>query len=63
MDKSKQPWWRAQRGEWYDIAQFVLLLFIVLGPRTEAGLPAARSEADSFYLILGSRVWTAIPGV
>jgi protein-S-isoprenylcysteine O-methyltransferase Ste14 len=39
MNTLKQAWWRGQRGEWYVIAQVVLFLAIVLGPRTIAGLP------------------------
>ena len=54
MDKSKQPWWRGQRGEWYVIAQFALFLFIVLGPRTVAGLPPWPAGLISFSSIAGT---------
>ena len=53
MDKSKQSWWRGQRGEWYVIAQFALFLLIVLGPRTVAGLPPWPADLISFSSIAG----------
>ena len=39
MNKSNQPWWRGRRGEWYVVVQFAVLVAMVLGPRTLAGLP------------------------
>jgi protein-S-isoprenylcysteine O-methyltransferase Ste14 len=39
MNTLMQRWWRGQRGEWFVIAQFTLLLAIILGPKTVAGLP------------------------
>ena len=34
------PWWRGARGEWYVAVQVVLILLIVLGPKTWHGWPA-----------------------
>lgn len=33
------PWWRGARGEWYVVAQVVLMALIFLGPRSLPGLP------------------------
>jgi protein-S-isoprenylcysteine O-methyltransferase Ste14 len=35
-----EPWWKGTRGEWYVIAQMLLLALVVFGPRTLPGLPA-----------------------
>jgi protein-S-isoprenylcysteine O-methyltransferase Ste14 len=32
-------WWKGTRGEWYVVAQFVLIGLVWLGPRTLAGQP------------------------
>ncbi len=32
--KSRPPWYRNARGEWYVLAQFVLLPLVAFGPRT-----------------------------
>ena len=40
MSRSKQAWWRGQRGEWFVIAQLALFVLILLGPRTVVGLPS-----------------------
>lgn len=54
MSTSKQPWWHGQRGEWYVVAQCVLLLVIILGPRTMAGLPPWPSSLISASLAAGT---------
>jgi len=33
------PWWRGRRGEWYVVAQLVLIAAVFLAPRTLPGLP------------------------
>ena len=53
MSRSKQAWWRGQRGEWYVIAQFALFLLIVLGPRTVAGLPSWPTTLLGFSSVVG----------
>ncbi len=39
MSKARTPWWRGERGEWYEVLQFVLLFLIVFGPSTPPGSP------------------------
>ena len=39
MSKSRSPWWRGERGEWYEALQIALMLLVVLGPSTLAGYP------------------------
>lgn len=36
---SQTSWWKGARGEWYVVAQVVLLALVVLGPRTWSGSP------------------------
>ena len=36
----RAPWWKGARGEWFVVAQIVLIALVFLGPRTVAGLPA-----------------------
>jgi len=36
---SQIAWWKGTRGEWYVIAQIVLVGLVVFGPRTWAGGP------------------------
>lgn len=31
------PWWKGARGEWFVVAQIVLMLLVFLGPRTLGG--------------------------
>ncbi len=31
------PWWKGTRGEWYVVAQAILGVLVILGPRTGAG--------------------------
>lgn len=35
-----KPWWEGTRGEWFVVAQVVVIGLIFLGPRTVAGQPA-----------------------
>jgi protein-S-isoprenylcysteine O-methyltransferase Ste14 len=37
--KSMNPWWKNRRGEWYVIIQGVLLVLVIVGPRSLPGLP------------------------
>lgn len=63
MNTSRSPWWRGRRGEWYVVAQSVLFLAIVVGPRTVAGLPpwpsglvGVASVAGTGLLVLGGAI-------
>jgi protein-S-isoprenylcysteine O-methyltransferase Ste14 len=35
-----KPWWRGARGEWFVVAQVVLIGLVFFGPRTVAGRPS-----------------------
>lgn len=37
---TRTPWWRGARGEWYVVAQLVLMGIVFFGPRTVSGLPS-----------------------
>jgi len=39
MIMSQTPWWKGTRGEWYVVAQVVLFVLVVFGPRTWLGWP------------------------
>jgi len=36
----RKPWWTGARGEWFVVAQLVLIGLVFFGPRTVAGQPA-----------------------
>ena len=36
---SQTPWWKGTRGEWYVVAQVVLFVLVLFGPRTWLGWP------------------------
>ena len=60
----KPPWWKAQRGEWYVVAQGVLFVLIVWGPRNVPDLRWPLSEAAStivgvLVLVLGTALSVA----
>jgi protein-S-isoprenylcysteine O-methyltransferase Ste14 len=37
MSKSREPWWRGTRGEWYAVGQVVLMGLVFFGPRHYSG--------------------------
>lgn len=37
---SKEPWWKGTRGEWYVVAQLLLMGLVAIGPQSGPGLPA-----------------------
>ena len=37
LNMSQTSWWKGARGEWYVVAQIVLLALVVFGPRTGPG--------------------------
>jgi len=48
-----QPWWRGTRGEWYVVAQAVLIALVFLGPRTVAGQPAWPAPFPHMWSVAG----------
>jgi len=50
LKMSQTSWWKGARGEWYVVAQVVLLALVVFGPRTGSGWPTWTSP----YTQLGS---------
>lgn len=36
---NRPTWWKGARGEWYVVAQGLILALVALGPRTAFGLP------------------------
>ena len=37
--ETKTPWWKGAQGEWYVVVQAVLMLLVLVGPRTLPGGP------------------------
>jgi protein-S-isoprenylcysteine O-methyltransferase Ste14 len=62
------PWWKGARGEWLVIAQIILMLLILVGPRGWPGAPpwspaAARLGAAAGYALIAIGVLLFIAGV
>jgi protein-S-isoprenylcysteine O-methyltransferase Ste14 len=55
-------WWKGVRGEWYVLAQFVLIGLVLLGPRTCCGRPHGSSSWPSVVPIVGA-VLTCLGGL
>jgi len=36
----RRPWWKGTRGEWFVVAQVILMGLVFFGPRTVPGYPA-----------------------
>jgi hypothetical protein len=48
-----KPWWKGARGEWFVVAQVVLIGLVFLGPRTVFGQPAWRPHLLRFVPFVG----------
>jgi protein-S-isoprenylcysteine O-methyltransferase Ste14 len=48
------PWWRGARGEWYVVAQAVLGVLVVFGPRTWKGWAAWGHPCSELTAIAGA---------
>ena len=58
------PWWKGARGEWFVVAQVVLVALVFFGPRTLPGLPAfpiprVCSAAGIVLMVLGAALLLA----
>ena len=56
MTSDKSPWWRGARGEWYFVAQMVLIMLIALAPLVPGQPdwpPGAGLAARGLGLLLG----------
>lgn len=61
-----KPWWTGARGEWFVVAQLVLIGLVFFGPRTVAGKPAwpfpfphACSLVGGAFMVAGSALLVA----
>ena len=59
MNAPSSPWWRGTRGEWYVVAQVVLMAVVFLGPRTLAGLPAWPAPVTRVSVLVGAAIGLA----
>jgi len=48
-----KPWWKGARGEWFVVAQVVLIGLVFFGPRTVFGQPAWRFPFPHACLVVG----------
>ena len=44
---TRSPWWKGARGEWYVVAQLVLMALVFFGPRRLPGWPEATTPAPA----------------
>ena len=49
----QKPWWKGARGEWFAVAQVVLIGLTFFGPRTVFGQPAWRLPFPHACLVVG----------
>lgn len=54
MNRKKLPWWRGPRGEWYVVAQVVLIAVVFLGPRSLPGLPGWPAPLARISVVAGA---------
>jgi protein-S-isoprenylcysteine O-methyltransferase Ste14 len=53
LDANRKPWWKGARGEWFVVAQFVLMGLVFLGPRNVGGQPAWPFPFPPACLVVG----------
>jgi protein-S-isoprenylcysteine O-methyltransferase Ste14 len=53
------PWWKGARGEWYVIVQAVLMLLVLVGPRTLPGGPEWRAPFALQRQVIGATLVAA----
>ena len=63
MEKTLQrpshiPWWKGARGEWYVVAQAILAVLVVFGPRTREGWTAWVHPYSEISSIAGVTLFT-----
>jgi protein-S-isoprenylcysteine O-methyltransferase Ste14 len=49
----RTPWWKGTRGEWFVVAQVVLMGLVFLGPRTVGGRPVWQFPFPRVGVVLG----------
>jgi protein-S-isoprenylcysteine O-methyltransferase Ste14 len=55
MTPDRTPsWWKGERGEWYVIVQTVLMLLVLVGPRTVPGGPEWSPPFASERRVIGA---------
>ncbi len=53
MQGTAKPWWRGARGEWYVLAQVVIVATVFLAPRSLPSLPAWPSPVARVATVCG----------
>jgi protein-S-isoprenylcysteine O-methyltransferase Ste14 len=61
MRETRASWWRGTHGEWYVVAQLVLIAAVFFGPRTAPGLPEWPAALVRVSRVIGAAL--AIAGV
>jgi protein-S-isoprenylcysteine O-methyltransferase Ste14 len=52
------PWWKGARGEWYVVAQAILAVLVVFGPRTREGWTAWVHPYSEISVVAGVTLFT-----
>jgi protein-S-isoprenylcysteine O-methyltransferase Ste14 len=47
------PWWKGARGEWYVVAQVLLFVLVIFGPRSMAGMPTWTGRLAEVSTVMG----------
>ena len=62
------PWWKGERGEWFVLGQFVLVLLVLVGPRALGALGAwslpfvrERQVLGAVLILAGRRCFFPLP--
>ena len=50
---TSSPWWKGPHGEWYVVAQIVLMVLVFFGPQTWSGLPIWAFAFDQIGSVAG----------
>lgn len=53
MASTQTAWWRGRKGEWYVVAQVILIAIVFFGPRTLPGLPVWTSPFTTISVYAG----------
>jgi protein-S-isoprenylcysteine O-methyltransferase Ste14 len=53
MTRSRSPWWKGTRGEWYVVVQLLLFALVAFGPRAPHSWPAWSALPPSLTRIVG----------
>lgn len=60
---SGRAWWKGSRGEWYVVVQFLLVVLILVGPRSWHGWPGWPFPEGRLVSVVGAALLVAGAGL